>query len=135
MGVVVDLVGKGDHGAAAIGFNIAAKGCDLERNAVFDQGDGAVVDAGGHRLDAGITGQVHHPLGPGIGADIQIRDRRAQQRIAHTAADKQRLVAPRRQHAADPARGRIGQPAVGDAGHPASRSLSPRRMRAVAPQM
>jgi hypothetical protein len=51
LGVILDPGGVGHHGAAAVGFDIAAEGRHLMRLAPRDHGDRAVVDAGGHDLE------------------------------------------------------------------------------------
>ena len=85
-------VGEGDDGAAAEGLDVAAEGRDLERPAVGDHGDGAVREAGRHRLQPGRRGERDHRLRHGVGGDVDVGDRPAEQRVAHAAADEERLV-------------------------------------------
>ena len=78
-----------------------------------------------------------HRLGTGVGGEVDVGDRAAEQRVAHAAADEERAVAGPGQDGADrlgPRRG--GRHGPSHAGHgPAIRSARVRRMRAVAPQM
>ena len=100
-GVLGDVGREGDGGVAAEGLDVAAEGRDLERLAVADDGDGAVVDAGRHRVQAGGRGQRHHRLGAGVGGEVDVGDRAAEQRVAHAAADEERAVAGPGQDGAD----------------------------------
>ena len=77
-----------------------------------------------------------HRLGAGVGGDVDVGDRAAEQRVAHAAADEERAEARPGQRGADRLGPRRGAPRPVDAGHgPCIRSASVRRMRAVAPQM
>ena len=75
---------------AAIGVGtLAAEGGDLDR-----------VAAGAHQNDAEVgtdeVGRWEKPgdfIGPRIGDDVEILGRTAEQEIAYTAADKERLIA------------------------------------------
>jgi len=53
LGVGLPVAAKRDLGGTAIGLDILAQGRDFERMLVDDHGDGAVLDAGRHRLEAG----------------------------------------------------------------------------------
>jgi len=102
------------------------------RNPARDHRHRAVVDAGGHHAKPGGHGDARHGFGFGIGGNINIADRHAQQRIAHAAAHEQRPRPRSFQRGADGLRRFGGDPI---ARNPHSRSASPRNMRAVAPQM
>ena len=135
MRVLFGGFGKGNHGTAPVGFHILSKRGDLEGFMVHHNRHRAMVIAGRHRFEPGQAGHFDHLVRGRIGRNVDIRDRHVQQRIAHAAADEQRLEASVGQHRADRLRGRAGQPVIGDAGHPCTRSASARSMRAVAPQM
>ena len=51
LGVFLDVGRVGDHGAAAVGFDVAAEGGDFVRFTLCHNGHCAVVDAGGDRLE------------------------------------------------------------------------------------
>ena len=53
LGVGLPVAAEGDLGVAAIGLHVLAQRGHLERMLVDDDGDGAVLDAGRHRLEAG----------------------------------------------------------------------------------
>ncbi len=132
-GVFLDRRREGDGSATAEGLDIAAEGGDLVRMAVHHQRDGAVVDAGRHRLDAGGPRQRDHPGGLGIGGDVDVAGLQPHHRVAHATADHQRPVPGRGQQAQHLLGARTCQPVAGDL-H-AIRPASARRIRAVAPQM
>ena len=74
---------------------------------VDDDGDGAVLDAGRHRLEAGGVHAPHHLLRHRGGGDVDLMDGLADQRVAHRAADHARLLAVAVEHA-EQARQRAG---------------------------
>ena len=37
--------------------------------------------------------QLHHPLGPGVGGEVEVGTQAAEQRVTHTSADQIQLVA------------------------------------------
>ena len=78
-------------------------------------------------------------LRPGVGGDVDVGDRPAEEGVPHAAADRQRLVPGRGQRAADRLGGRRPEPGRVDPGRPAhdasTRSDSAFSIRAVAPQM
>ena len=53
LGVDLPVAAEGDLGVAAVGFDVLAQRGHLERMLLDDDGDGAVLDAGRHRLEAG----------------------------------------------------------------------------------
>ena len=86
------VIGEGDLGVTAIGFHIAAQGRDLEGMGAGDGGDGAMVQARGDHLDA-VVGQMGQRLAGRHGhRDVYVRHGRAQQRIAHGAANEPRFA-------------------------------------------
>ena len=132
--VLLDPVGKGDDGAAAIGLHVAAKGRDLMRDAIGDQRDGAMVDPGRNGAQPLGPGQRHHPLGARIGRDVDIRHRPPQQPVAHAAADQPGLMPGAGQHRQHRLRA-FGRDPVALYPHRSIRSANARSIRAVAPQM
>ena len=64
-GVLGPVVGEGDHGAAAVGLDVAAQGGDLERLAVGDRRHRAVLDAGRDGLQPGAPSAPRSPR-PGV---------------------------------------------------------------------
>ena len=93
LGIAHPVAAERDPGLAAEGLDILAQGRDLERLRVDDQRDGAMLDAGRHALDAGEPGAADHLVRQRGGGDIDIADRKLQQRIADRAADDARLLA------------------------------------------
>ena len=122
LGVRLPVAAEGDLGVAAIGLHVLAQRGDLERMLVDDHGDGAVLDAGRHRLEAGGLHAAHHLLRHRGGGDVDLVDRHVDQRIAHRAADHARFLAVAIEHgeqtrqraAGEP--GRVAQAAIGAAG-------------------
>ena len=91
------VVGEGDHGMAAIGFHIPAQGGDFEGMLAGDGGDGAVIQARLHHLDALALSRASASSG-GMGTAMSISTTGTpSKRIAHGAADKARLT-QRRHH-------------------------------------
>jgi hypothetical protein len=132
--VLLQPLGEGHGGAAPVRLHIAAEGGDLMRKAFGDQGHGAMLDPRWHAADPCGARQLHHAGGQGIGGDVDIGDLRTQTPVAHTAADEEAAMPgarQKRQHALHMRRRDPG----GAQPHGAIRSLSARRIRAVAPQM
>ncbi len=135
MGVFLQRFGKGHHGAASIGLDIAAESCDFIGFVIGDHSNRAMVNPGGNSLQTRGLGQFHNPFRVSVGGNVDIRDRNSKQRVSDTTANEQRLMARVGQNGTNPLRHRIGQPALGDPRHACILSAKPRRMRAVAPQM
>ena len=134
-GILGEAVRKPHHSVTSIGLHIGAKGRDLVADTLRDQRDGAVVDAGGHRFQARRAGKADDPFGTRIRGDVHIRDVEPEQRVAHAAADDIGLLTRPDQRAQRRLKRLRRQPIRGDPGHVIMRSASPRRIRAVAPQM
>ena len=131
----LEALAEGDLRVAAIGLDIGAEGRDLVGQAARHHGHGAMRDPRRHRLEPRRLRARHHRFGGRIRGDVDIADRLAEQRVAHAAADEQRPVPRPGQRRADRARlGPVDPRAVEPHARPA-RSASPRRIRAVAPQM
>ena len=81
------VAAEGDPGLAAKSLGVLAQGRDLERLRVDHQGDGAMIDAGGHALDAGRPGAADDLLGQRRGRDVDVACRDIEKRIADGAAD------------------------------------------------
>ncbi len=91
-------------------LDVFAQGRDLERPPSGDDGDGAVLDAGGHRLEAGGLDPADHFVRMRGGGDVDVAERLAEQRIAHRAADHARLLAGAVERAEKIAKRRRSQP-------------------------
>jgi len=134
LGVLLDLGRERDHGAAAIGFHIAAEGGDFVRHTIGHNRHGAVVNAGRDHFEPRVFRNVRDCFGRRVGGDVDVTNRLVQQGVAHAAADEQRLVTGIFQRQHQGLRARIVQPVARDL-HGSIRSANPRRIRAVAPQM
>ena len=80
-------------GAAPVGLDILAQRSDLEMRAFEHQGHRAVLDPGGDRAQPGALGFFDDDFGRRGDGEIDIRDRLAEQSVAHGAADHPRLHA------------------------------------------
>ena len=104
----------------------------------MDERDGAVVDPGRDGLQPRCLGDLDHAIRARIGGQVEIGDRMTQKGVPHAAADEQRLVPSGLERRRDGAGGLALEPRGRDpwrTRHADRRSASPRRMRAVAPQM
>ena len=81
------IVGESDRRPAAIGRDIGSQGRDLERMAVADRGDRAMLDPGRNGLDARLFQATDHVIGLEPGCEIDVVDRQAKEAIANRAAD------------------------------------------------
>ena len=77
---------------AAIGDDIAAQGCHLERHGLGQNSNCSMRNPGGNRPQSSGFGQRHDGIGQGIGANIQIGDLGPDQRIADASADEPCLI-------------------------------------------
>ncbi len=93
LGIDLPVAPERHIGFTAEGLDVLAQGRHLERHPVDHQRDGAVVDAGRHRLDPGGNSAPHHLLGERSGRDVDVAQRHADERIARGAADHPRLLA------------------------------------------
>ena len=93
LGVGAPIAAEAHIGVAAEGLDILTQGGDFERPAFDDDGDGAVLDAGRHRLEAGGGGAAYHLLGDCGRGDVEFMDRLAEQSVPHRAADHARRFA------------------------------------------
>ena len=133
-GILGHVLRKGHHGAPTIGFHIAPKSRYLMRHAARDHRHRAMLNPRWHHAQTRCFGQPGYGFRPGIGGNIDISHRNAQKRIADTTAYEQRPIPCRFQGPAQGLRAGLCQPVPRDP-HRATRSASPRKMRAVAPQM
>ena len=97
-------------GLAAEGLDVLAQSRHLERHAVDHQRDGAVIDAGRHRLEPGGGGAADHLVGHRRGGDIDVAERQPHQRVARGAADHARLLAVAIEEAERAPHRRVAQP-------------------------
>src|SRR5664280_947923 len=122
LGVDLPVAAEGDLGVAAKGLHVLAQRGHLERMLVDDDGDGAVLDPRGHRLEAGRRDALDHLVRHRRGGDVDFMDRNAEQRVAHRAADHARLLAVTVEHPKQTRQracrqpGRVAQAARGRAG-------------------
>ncbi len=98
LGVAPPVAAERHLGVAAEGLDILAQRGDLERTAVHDHRDGAVLDPGRHRLEAGCLDAADHLGGQRRRGDVDVAVRLAEQRVAHRAADHARLLAVAIEH-------------------------------------
>ena len=110
LGVLPPVAAEAHVGVAAEGLDVLAQRRHLERPAVDHHRDGAVLDAGRHRLEARGADAADHLVGNGGGGDVDFADRLAEQRIAHRAADHARLLAVAIEHREQPRQRALAQP-------------------------
>ena len=135
-GVLMPVVGEGDHRVAPVRLDVAAQRCDLHDRTLRQGGDRAVGDAGRHRPDARSLQPTHHFLRRQRRGEVEVGDRQVQQRVPHRAADPARPGSIGTERA-----DQLGQPrTVAPRGGGESQTQLSRRDRltiiaAVAPQM
>ena len=118
--VALPVAAEAHRRVAAEGLDVLAQRRHLERPALDHHRDGAVVDAGRHRLEAGGRGAAHHLRRQRRGRDIDVAQRHAEQRVAHRAADDARLLAvavERREQVRERGLAQPGRRSLVDAGH------------------
>ena len=98
LGVLLPVAAEAHAGVAAEGFDILAQRRHLERPAVDHDRDGAVLDAGRHRLEARGLGATDDLLRDSGGGHVEFKDRLAEQSVSHRAADHARLFAVAIEH-------------------------------------
>ena len=96
--VLPPIIGKGDIGMAAMGFDIDAQRRDLEMLAFGHCRDGAMLDTCRDVLDTGSIEECDDLLRAVRRRDVDIRVTAAvmamaEQRVAHAAADEANLLA------------------------------------------
>ena len=125
LGIAPPVAAEGDLGVAAEGFDVLAQGGDLERLLGGDDGDGAVLDAGRHRLEARRLHPANHLLGDGGGGDVDVAVRLADERVADGAADDAGLLAVAVEHGEQIGERRFPQPRRIEAARRVSHFVSP----------
>ncbi|VUD75015.1 hypothetical protein MET9862_05652 [Methylobacterium symbioticum] len=93
LGVAREIGPETHHRAAPVRLHVLAQGRDLDGRPVRDQGHGAVLDPGRHRLESGGPGPRHHRLGQERRGAVDVGGVVAEQRVAHAAADEPGLGA------------------------------------------
>jgi hypothetical protein len=88
-GILDNLGREGHHCAAAIGFDIAAEGCDFMRFTMGDHRHRAVVDAGRNHLEPCHLSDPGDAVGGCVCGQVHVFDRLGQKRVADAAADEQ----------------------------------------------
>ena len=91
--ISLPIAREGDLGMAAEGLDVAPERGHLERRAVGDHRDCAVLDPGRDRFQSSLIGERDHLLRRGGGGEIDLGDRQFEKGIAHGAADGARLHA------------------------------------------
>src|SRR5436190_1674927 len=86
-GIFLPVVGKGYGGTPAIGRNIAAQRRDLERIAVADRGDGAVVDTGRDSLYLCLFEPSHDVVRRDSRREVDVVDRKTKEVVADRPAN------------------------------------------------
>ena len=104
------VAAKTHLGVAAEGLDVLAQRGDLERLAVHDNRNGAVFDAGGNGVEAGLARAAHDLVGHRRGRQIDLADLKTEQRIAHRAADHARFLAVLVEHRQKPHERIVRQP-------------------------
>jgi hypothetical protein len=89
------VVGESDDCAAAIGFNILTEAGDFEGLVIGDDGERAMIDAGGVHGDLRGDHHLLYQLRHELGCDVDVSDRFAEQRVAHAAADEAGAIGTR----------------------------------------
>jgi hypothetical protein len=82
LGVFLDPAGKGHHGAAAIGFHIAAEGGDFVRLALRDDRHGACSIPVGMTLKPAVSARCQRLFRASHRWQCRCRDRLSQQVVA-----------------------------------------------------
>jgi hypothetical protein len=110
LGVARPVAAEGHGGMAPERLDVFAQGCDFERPPGGDDGHGAVLDAGGHRLEARRLDPADHFGREHGGGDVDVAVRLADERIAHRAADDAGLLAIAVERGEKVAQRRLSQP-------------------------
>jgi hypothetical protein len=118
---------------AAVGLDILAQCRHLERACLDDHRHGAVLDAGGHRLEAGSRDAADHLRRRRRGGDIDLRGLLAEQGIAHRATHHARLFRVAVEHAKEPRQWTAREPRHAGEIVRAGRALVGRRVHCVVP--
>jgi len=92
------VAAEADDRVAPEGLDVLAQGRHLEPFMIDHDGDGAVLDAGGHRLEAGRLRAPHHFVRQRRGGEVDFASRLADQNVAHGAADDAGLLAVAIEH-------------------------------------
>ena len=86
------VVGERHLGPPPEGLDVVAQRRHLERAVAGDHRDGAVVEAGRNRAQAGALRERDHLVRPRGGGQVDLVDALTEQADAHRAADRTRLV-------------------------------------------
>jgi hypothetical protein len=110
LGVAFPVPAESHLGAATKGLDIFAQRRDLERPPGGNSGDGAVLDAGRHRLETRRREPLRHLSRQRGGGDIDISRWIAEERIADCATNHSGLLACTVEHGKELAQRGFGQP-------------------------
>src|SRR5262249_48036743 len=119
------IAAEGDGGMAPEGLDVFAKGGDFERPPDGDDGHGAVLDTGGHGLEAGRLDPADHFRRQRGGGDVDVAVRLAAERVAHRAAAHAGLRAVAVKGGEKVAQRRLSQPCGVEAAPPLRHLVSP----------
>ena len=84
---------KSDLGMPPERLDVLAQRCDFEWLLVGDDGNGAMLDSRGHRLEPSCLCSTFHLLRQRRGGDVDISDRQSEERVAHGTADDSGFLA------------------------------------------
>ena len=85
--ILLPILGEGDGRMPPISLYVAPKGRHLERHAVGNHRHRAMLDPGRHRLQPGPLGERHHAVRQRGRGEVDLGDGKAEQGVAHRAAD------------------------------------------------
>ncbi len=110
LGVALPVAPELHRRVAPEGLDVLAQGRHLERAALDHHRDGAVVEAGRHRLEAGRFGAARDFLRQRRRRHVDVAMRQTEQRVAHRAADHARFLAVASEHGQQVAERLFGEP-------------------------
>ena len=133
-GVLADDIGEGDNGVPPVGLDVLAKRRHFMGRAICKHSHCTIDDTRRNNAKPYGFGHVSHCFRQRIRCDINIIDGKTKQRITHASAYKQSAIPGLIQGLQQALRARIRHPVARNL-HGDIRSASPRRIRAVAPQI
>ena len=119
---------------AAVGLHVTAQRCYLMRNSTRNHGNRAMFDARWNGAKTCRRGDFDNIFGQSIGRNVNVTNSHANNGVAHASAHEKRAMAGRKQSSHQSLRSCSIQPSTRHL-HGPNLSASPRRIRAVAPQI